>query len=275
MSVIAYDAPHMPFSLKNINYNSPNIVKSTVSDELKPNQPPLGSQFNNYELNQAVNYYTLDPFQYSITKFNYKFPDGRSNTVTGTGTHLTASPDEFTNNPGIVYRDINFEKLLPSYTSTKKSVNDFKAQSYHRFEANDGYFNPNESVNNTDLWYYGASDNARLSDYKIAGAPLNVQEINHIIFPEAQRGGSDSRSLAKYSWPNFKNTTYGSFEEIIVKGTVNDERCKFFNYNSNYTTDRNAQPFDKVYSFDSNYGRAIGITPLKSGSMPFNPSKIN
>ena len=43
-----------------------------VEEQLVPNQPPLGTQFKSYELNKAVNYYVLDPFQYAITKFNYE-----------------------------------------------------------------------------------------------------------------------------------------------------------------------------------------------------------
>jgi len=248
------------------------MIKGTVAEQLNPNQQPLGSQFNNYELNQATNYYTLDPFQYSITKFDYSLPDGQSTAQTNPE---TVSSVDYKNDPGLIYRGVNFEKLLPSFTATKKSVNDFPAQSYHRFEANDGYFNPRESADSHDLWYYGACDNARMNDYNIAGAPLNVQEVNHIIFPEAQRGGTDSRNLAKYSWSNFEDKRYGSFEETIVKGATNNQRCQFFNYNSGYTTDRNKQPFNRVYSFDSNYVRDIGISPLLSGSMPFNPKNVN
>ena len=42
-----------------------------VEEQLVPNQPPLGTQFKSYELTAASNYWTLDPFQYSITKFKY------------------------------------------------------------------------------------------------------------------------------------------------------------------------------------------------------------
>ena len=269
-NVIAYDAPHMPFSLKNINYNSPNMVKGTVAEELSPQQPPLGSKFKNYQLNQAVNYYTLDPFQYSITKFDYSLPNGNS-TVSAAESQNSYAGES---NAGLVYRGINFEKLLPSFTATKKSVNDFTAQSYHRFEANNGYFNPMESVDNTDLWYYGADDNARINGYGIAGAPLNVQEVNHIIFPETQRGGTNSKNLAKYSYSNFTEERDGSWEGRNINGVDNNQNCQFFNYNSGYTTDRNAIPFEKVYSFDSDYARSIGINAQYTGSMPFNPTKI-
>ena len=256
--VIAYDAPHMPFNLPT---NSPNMQKGTVSEELEENQPPLGTQFKSYELNQATNYYTLDPFQYSITKFDYNFPDKRKPVLSGANT-TSVSPGEV--NPGLIYRDINFEKLLPTFTQTKKSVNDFPAQSYHRFLANDGYFN--SSNNNSDLWYYGADNNARTNGLGIAGASLNVQEINHIIFPEAQRAGTNSQNLAKYSWSNFKSNN--TLESKIVN---NDKNCEFFNYNSRYNN--SSQP--SVYSFDSNYCRDIGISSKYNGSMPFNPNKIN
>jgi hypothetical protein len=48
---------------------------SPVEQQLVPNQQPLGTQFKSYELNKAVNYYLLDPFQYAITKFDYADPD--------------------------------------------------------------------------------------------------------------------------------------------------------------------------------------------------------
>jgi len=261
-NIVAYDAPHMPFSLATGNiYNSPNMQKGTVSEQLEENQQPLGTQFKSYELNQATNYWTLDPFQYSITKFDYNLPN-QQNTVTGD----PINPKDFKNNPGLIYRDIDFEKLLPSFTQTKKSVNDFPAQSYHRFLANDGYFNPTN--NNSDLWYYGASD--KFNESGIAGAQLNVQDINHIIFPEAQRGGTDSRNLTKYSWSNLTATPNDSWESKIEKPVNNDRKCEFFNYNSRYNNFN--QP--SVYSFDSNYCRDIGISPQFTGSMPFNPDKV-
>ena len=267
--VIAYDAPHMPFNLPTGNiYNSPNMQKGTISEELEENQPPLGTQFKSYELNQATNHYTLDPFQYSITKFYYNFPDGRKTVLSGANT-TSVSPGEV--NPGLIYRDINFEKLLPAFTQTKKSVNDFPAQSYHRFLANDGYFNPQESINNSDLWYYGADNNARTNGLGIAGASLNVQEVNHIIFPEAQRGGTNSQNLAKYSWSNFKEQRNDSWESENINNVDNNKNCEFFNYNSRYTN----QPQPSVYSFDSNYCRDIGISSKYNGSMPFNPNQVN
>jgi hypothetical protein len=277
--VVPYDAPSMPFSLPKGNiYNSPNMQRKTVSEVLDKNQQPLGTQFKSYELNQASNYWTLDPFQYSITKFQYNFPDGRSVNV---NPQNSASPSEFKNDPGLVYHGVNFEKLLPSFTQVKKSANDFTAMDYHRFEANEGYFNPKESVNNTDLWYYGACDNARTNGFGIAGVPLNVQELNHIIFPEPQRGGLNTQNLTKYSWSNFKEQRGKEYVESCswegqnIKSVNNDQNCQFFNYNSGYNTDRNTLPFNKVYNFNSDYCRNIGISGQYSGSMPFNPKAVN
>ena len=248
--VIAYDAPHMPFSPPTgNNYNSPNKL------DLSEDQPPLGTQFKSYELNQASNYYTLDPFQYSITKFDYNFPEKPKSSSNGY--------TDFKNDPGLIYRDVDFEKLLSSFTATKKSVNDFPAQSYHRFLANDGYFNPKESTSK-DLWYYGADKNAQ--DYGIAGATLNLQETNHIIFPEAQRGGTDTKNLTKYSWSNYTPVVSEAWDAPIMVN--NDANCKFFNYNSGYTKVVEKSP----YVFDSNYCRNIGISSPYSGSMPFNPN---
>jgi hypothetical protein len=241
-----------------------NIQKRTVVEELQPNQQPLGTQFRSYELAAASNYWTLDPFQYSITKFKYNIPN-----VTPRNDGLTVNEADFQNDPGLVYRGADFEKLLPAYTATKKSVNDFTAQSYHRFQANDGYFNPNESTDNRDLWYYGADSIAMRNEPMVAGAPLNVQEIKHIIFPEAQRGGLDSRNVSKYSWTNIgpkqMNLSWESQNEHVVN---NSENCRFFNYNSGYSGKQ--VPFNEAYKFDSNYVRNIGISGPHEGSMPFN-----
>jgi hypothetical protein len=248
--VIAYDAPHMPFSPPTgNNYNSPNMQLGKI--DLSEDQPPLGTQFKSYELNQASNYYTLDPFQYSITKFNYSFPAKPKSS--------SSSFNEFKNDPGLIYRDVDFEKLLSSFTATKKSVNDFPAQSYHRFLANDGYFNPKESTSK-DLWYYGADKNAQ--ENGIAGATLNLQETNHIIFPEAQRGGTDTKNLTKYSWSNYTPVVSEAWDAPIMVN--NDANCQFFNYNSGYLIEKSP------YQFDSNYCRNIGISSPYSGSMPFN-----
>jgi len=246
-------------------------MSSAVQYELNPNQPPLGAQFKSYELNKAVNYYTLDPFQYSITKFDYNVP----------GKSAVSSPGidqkDFKYDPGLVYRGVDFEKLLPSFTSEKKSVNDFPAQSYHRFLANEGYFNPGESTNNTDLWYYGADSNSRTNGIGAAGAPLNVQEVNHIIFPEPQRGGTNTQQMSKYSWTS-SDTKYindkVSWESENYQPVDNSQNCEFFNYNSGYSNPQQHNNFNQVYSFDSNYLRSINVNPSYRGSMPFNPQNV-
>jgi hypothetical protein len=245
------------------------MTSTKVREQLYEEQAPLGTQFKSYELNAASNYWTLDPFQYSITKFQFNFPDGRE---VDTSNSVTVNQNDFQNYPGLVYRDVNFENLLPSYTQTKRSVNDFPAQSYHRFEANDGYFNPNESNDNSDLWYYGADENALKNGVGLAGNAVNVQETNHIIFPEAQRGGLDSRNVAKYSWSpgNIKQVGDFSWEGQNAIPVNNNERCEFFNWNNKYST--NFVP--SVYSFDSDYCRDIGISPPTSGSMPYSPHVI-
>jgi hypothetical protein len=249
--------------------NTENIQKRTVEQELQPNQQPLGTQFRSYELNAAGNYWTLDPFQYSITKFKYNFPDGRTKQP---GT-VTVNQKDFENDPGLVYRGADFETLLPAYTSVKKSANDFAAQSYHRFQANDGYFNPNESTDNSDLWYYTADAIAMRNEPKVAGAPLNVQEVKHIVFPEAQRGGLDSRNVSKYSWTNTEPKQMNLSWEYENQRTVdNSENCQFFNYNSGYSGKE--VPFDEAYKFDSNYVRNIGIAGPYEGSMPFIPRNV-
>jgi hypothetical protein len=234
-------------------------MSSLVEQQLNVNQQPLGTQFKSYELNKAVNYYLLDPFQYSITKFDYNIP-GKESVNTDC---QTFDQKDFKNDPGLVYKGTNFEKLLPAYTSTKKSVNDFPAQSYHRFLANEGYFNPNESIDNSDLWYYGAEKNKN-ANIGLSGAGLNVQELQHIIFPEPQRGGLNSTNLAKYSWANTYTTPNESWGSQNEKSVNNDTNCEFFNYNTHRPVS-----FNKVYSFDSNYCRYIGINPPHSGSMPF------
>jgi hypothetical protein len=250
---------------------------SPVEQQLVPNQQPLGTQFKSYELNKAVNYYLLDPFQYAITKFDYADPDvvpgaisQIAQNISGRGNNCAIfGQKDYKNDPGLVYKDVNFELLLPAYTATKKSVNDFPAQSYHRFTANEGYFNPNEGNNNTDLWYYGAAEN-RFADIGLTGAPLNVQEVNHIIFPEPQRGGLNSTNLAKYSWVNTQSPKQMySWEARNTHAINNNQRCEFFNYNNTYSKNFNGRPVDEVYSFDSNYCRSIGISSPTSGSMPF------
>lgn len=261
--VVPYNQESSILEVKPINPESFKFIKkTTVKDQLNPNQQPLGSQFKSYELNAASNFYTLDPFQYSITKFKYNLDTTPTNPGEGLNKAIVGQFD-FKNDPGLVYRDVDFERLLPAYTSTKKSVNDFPAQNYHRFMANEGYFNPNEAKDK-DLWYYSADAIAQRVDSKVAGPALNVQEVNHIIFPEAQRGGLNSRQVTKYSTVNTtpkKNESWESENEKVVNNNIN---CQFFNYNSNLQV-----PFDKVYTFDSDYCRAINIAGPYTGSMPF------
>ena len=276
---IPYNQDSQLLDIKQIDttgFDSPNVSKPTgneVISQLQPNQQPLGTQFRSYELNKASNYYTLDPFQYSITKFKYNIP-GASNASPADGLNkIVVGKNDFQNDPGLVYKDVDFERLLPAYTSTKKSVNDFPSQSYHRFEANDGYFNPGESLDNHDLWYYGADDIARRNGIGLAGNPLNVQEIKHIIFPEPQRGGLDSRNISKYSWTSVEPKDSESWESANKKVVDNTLNCDFFNYNSGYS--KEAHPdFNKVYSFDSNYCRSIGISAPTNGSMPYDPKTV-
>ena len=232
------------------------------NNQLDANLPPLGTQFNSYELNCAANYYTLDPFQYSITKFKYNNFDKKNYDREVD----SFSQDDLKTDPGLIYKNIDFEKLLPSYTSVKKSVNDVPAQDYHRFLANDGYFNEKESIDNKDLWYYGANDIA--NKFIIAGATVNLQDTNHIIFPEPHRGGLDTRNVTKYSTVNTKDHNLYSWGSENEKAIDNNERAKFFDYNTNYSRDRNKIPFESVYSFDSNYCREIGINSEFEGTMP-------
>jgi hypothetical protein len=260
--------------LNNSKFDSPNVSKRTgneVKQELEPNQAPLGSQFRSYELNKATNFYTLDPFQYSITKFKYNLPGEPSNPTDGLN-KISVGKNDFQNDPGLIYEGVDFERLLPAYTSTKKSVNDFPAQSYHRFEANEGYFNPNESVDNRDLWYYGADNIAQRNGF--AGGALNVQEVKHIVFPEPQRGGLNSRSISKYSWVNTPAKQNESWESANSKSINNNSNCQFFNYNNGYSKETHTD-FNQAYGFDSTYCRNIGISGPTSGSMPFMPKNVN
>jgi len=274
---IPYNQNSPLLDIKQINntlFDSPNIPKRTgneVKDQLQSNQQPLGSKFKSYELNKASNFYTLDPFQYSITKFKYDIPGANQNILNGLN-KISVGKNDFQNDPGLIYRDVDFEKLLPAYTSTKKSVNDFPSQSYHRFDANEGYFNPNESIDNRDLWFYGADNISKGTG--LAGAALNVQEVNHIIFPEAQRGGLDSRNLSKYSWTSVDPKESESWESANKKPVNNNTNCDFFNYNSGYSKKPHTD-FNKVYSFDSEYCRNIGISNPTNGSMPYNPKNVS
>ena len=258
--------------MTSILFNSPNMPTpgpGKVSAQLNQNQQPLGSQFKSWELNQAVNYYLLDPFQYAITKFDFALPDGQRSAQPQPG--VTVDQSDFKNDPGLVYKDVNFEKVLPAFTAQKKSANDFRAVDYHRFEANDGYFNPREALNNTDLWYYGSDKNARNSCIGTAGAALNLQEVEHIIFPEPERGGTNTQLLSRYSWPQtYSKKEQGddlSWEAQNDQSINNNKNCEFFNWNSRYNNYKT--PFNSVYKFDSNYCREIGISSPSQGVMPY------
>ena len=49
--------------------NKQNFPPTSVQNTLKEDQQPLGTQFKSYELNGAINYYLLDPFQSGDGKF--------------------------------------------------------------------------------------------------------------------------------------------------------------------------------------------------------------
>ena len=97
---------------------------------------------------------------------------------------------------------------------------------------------------------------------------MNVQEPNHIILSEVQRGGLNTSNLAKYSTvtqqKRIDKTSWSSENFVSID---NDENCKFFDYNSRYSG--YTPTLDKAYFFDSGYTRKIGITASQSGSTPF------
>lgn len=136
---------------------------------------PLGTVFKNYENNKSINYWLLDPIQYPLnTQYNYNISEDFSmESLNGS---------------------IKLDDLVPLYTTQRKSANDFTSDSYKRFLANDGYFNPNDS---SDLWFNGAED----KPYG-GGASLNVQEVIHIVFPEPQRGGINTKYNDKNIYRN-------------------------------------------------------------------------
>jgi len=180
-------------------------------------ESPIGSQYNGYSLNKAPVNWILDPVQYQVKEINYSG-----------------------NKPS----NYQFEHTgIPEYTTVKRSVNDLTTQSYRRFQANTGDFNPNEAKDNSDLWYYSTN----------GGASLNVQEYQHIIFPESQRGGLNTKNMVKYSWND-------------------SNKCQLFNYNSK----NNLVPgpglgdsVNNIYSFDSNYVRNVLSSNPREGSMPY------
>jgi len=168
--------------------------------------------FNKFTLGEAPVNWILDPVQYQIKPINYK--------------SVTNDTFEHTG--------------ISEYTKTKKSVNDIRAQDYHRFQANEGFFNPKQSK---DLWYYDSK----------GGPALNVQEYQHIILPESQRGGLNTSQLVKHSWNE-------------------PGRCQQFNYNTrnNYIPGPGLQDsIGNIYQFDSNYLRSIKTISQREGSMPY------
>jgi hypothetical protein len=80
--------------------------------------------------------------------------------------------------------------------------------------------------------------------------------------------------LSKYSTTNYIQPKGDSWESKNLINISNDTNCRFFDYNSGYIMDRTKQPFENVYSFDSNYCRSIGISGPYEGSMPFNGNVI-
>lgn len=204
-------------------------MSSLLNDDV-----PLGMKYynNSTHITEAINDYLLSPYQYSITRFDF---DGNNKHIIDNGLKYNTNGTN-----GLNY-------LRATNTKVNRSENDFSAQSYDRFESDDGEFNPLQTtLNNKDLWNNGA--NLIKRDFGLGGADLTPQVTEHIIFPEVQRGGLNSTSLAKYSWNN----------ELIN----NDENCKFFDYK--YSNSR------KVVFHDSDYVRKIGISRPDSGSMPFN-----
>ena len=124
--------------------------------------------------------------------------------------------------------------MLPYYTRTLRSANDFSGESFGRFESGDGFFNPQQTSQNASdrLW-----------------APLDVQQTRRIIQSESQRGGLHTQQMIKESW--------------------NTPHCGDFQWNSKYS--RGDPKFNQVYKYDSNFCRSIGISSQQQGSMPFPP----
>ena len=72
------------------------------------------------------------------------------------------------------------KSLLPVYSRTSRSANDFSGLSFGRFQQDGGFFNPDGIP---QVW-----------------APTDVQQVRHIIQAESQRGGLHSRQMVKESW---------------------------------------------------------------------------
>ena len=126
------------------------------------------------------------------------------------------------------------KSMIPYYTRTTKSANDFSGESFGRFESGKGFFNPGQTSMNSagELW-----------------APLDVQQPRRIIQSESQRGGLHTQQMIKESW--------------------NTPHCRDFNWNSKYSS---GDPrFNQVYKYDSDYCREIGISSQHQGSMPYPP----
>jgi hypothetical protein len=178
-------------------------------------EQPVGTLYPSYANTKAINEWTLDPMQYSITDFNFGSNNGGiSNLV-------------YKNEP-------NFNNLNNIYDLDKRSSKDISALSYSRFlSGNNGDFNPKETTdNNKGLWYYSGNNG------NVRGADLSVQEPNHIILYESQRGGLNTSNLLKYS-------------------SNKSEYCTLFDYNQRYYP--NNQEFSQ-YTFDPDYCKKIGIS---------------
>lgn len=120
--------------------------------------------------------------------------------------------------------------LLPVYSRTLRSANDFSGLSFGRFESGDGYFVPGQTTLTSQVW-----------------AKTDVQQPRHVILPEAQRGGLHSRQLVKESW--------------------NTPNCRDFSFNARYGL--GPRSFNDVYKYNSDYCRGIGISSEQQGSMPY------
>jgi hypothetical protein len=174
------------------------------------------SNFNKYTLGESPVNWVLDSVQYQVKPINYSVP---------------------TDNERFEHTGIS------EYTKTKKSINDLRAQDYHRFQSNEGFFNAREPTDKSDLWYYRST----------GGPALNVQEYQHIILPESQRGGLNTNQMIKQSWNE-------------------PGRCNQFDYNTRNNYNPGAglpDSIGSVYQFDSNYLRSIKTISPREGSMPY------
>jgi hypothetical protein len=203
---------------------------------------PLGIKYySTTELTKATNAWILDPYQYKITQFDFKIP----------GKELSLK--DHTQDPGLNYNITG--DLRCTNTAVKRSEKDITALSYHQFLSNDGYFNPQQDVfHDSELWYYGASDIRNKTG--IAGPQLTPQRLEHIIFPEAQRGGLNTTILSKYSTVNKPEVISKISWENQNAKVVNNDVCRFFKF---------PRQERSVYDFDSNLIRSMDIG---DGTMP-------